>query len=95
MLRQLREAGADIRYHGDFDWRGVQIAARVFRCCGARPWRFDAAAYQNAPKQKLLTGNPVDTPWDPELSTTMRAHAKSVHEEAIAPTLLADLKRSG
>ncbi|MCC5788547.1 MAG: TIGR02679 family protein [Opitutales bacterium] len=93
LLRQLREAGADIYYHGDFDWRGVQIASRVFHYCGARPWRFDASAYLAAPKQKKLTGSPVDTPWDPELSLAMRTHAKSVHEEAIASTLITDLKR--
>lgn len=92
LLRQLRSAGADIRYHGDFDWRGVQIARRVFRCCGARPWRFDAPSYRAAPKQKPLAGSATDTPWDPGLSKAMRAHAKSVHEEAIASTLIADLR---
>ncbi len=95
LLRQLREAGADIRYHGDFDWRGVQIAGRVFRCCGARPWRFDAAAYRAAPKQKNLDGSPSETPWDPELSAAMASLGKSVHEEAIARILIEDLKKPG
>ena len=95
LLRQLREAGADIRYHGDFDWRGVQIAGRVFRCCGARPWRFDATAYRAAPKQKNLDGSPSETPWDPELSAAMASLGKSVHEEAIARILIEDLKKPG
>lgn len=93
LLRQLREAGADICYHGDFDWRGVQIAGRVFRYCGARPWRFDTAAYQSAPKQKALSGIPSETPWDPALSIAMKTHAKTVHEEAVVHTLLEDLKQ--
>jgi uncharacterized protein (TIGR02679 family) len=93
LLRQLREAGADLRYHGDFDWPGVRIAARLFRYCDARPWRFDAAAYRAAPKQNALAGDPVDTPWDPDLSLAMRSIGKSVHEEAVAATLLEDLQR--
>lgn len=93
LLRQLQAAGADIAYHGDFDWRGVQIATRVFYTCGALPWRFDAAAYQAAPKQTQLTGTPVPTPWDPHLALSMRQAGKTVHEEAVAHTLLADLKR--
>jgi len=93
LLRQLRDAGADLRYHGDFDWPGVRIAARVFRYCDARPWRFDAAAYRAAPKQKALAEDPVDTPWDPDLSLAMRSIGKSVDEEALADNLIDDLER--
>lgn len=92
LLRQLRDAGARLRYHGDFDWRGVAIAARVLRFCNANPWRFDASSYGAAPKHHPLRGKPIATPWDPSLSATMETIGKSVHEEAIANTLLDDLR---
>lgn len=92
LLRQLREAGAHLRYHGDFDWRGISIASRVFRCCEARPWRFDATSYLAAPKHKPLTGAATPTPWDPPLSEVIKTTGKSVHEEAVAETLLDDLR---
>jgi len=71
----------------------VRIAARVFRHFEARPWRFDAAAYRPAPKQKALADDSVDTPWDPDLSRAMRSTGKCVDEEAVADNLIDDLER--
>lgn len=45
MLAQLRDAGIRLRYHGDFDWPGLQIGNRVVRRYGADSWRFDHDDY--------------------------------------------------
>ena len=46
LLPQLAEAGANLAYHGDFDWPGLRIANLVMRSFGARPWRFGAEDYR-------------------------------------------------
>jgi hypothetical protein len=38
-----------------------------------------------------LTGDPVPTPWDPELRETMRETGRAVYEETVTDQLLADL----
>ncbi len=47
LLRRLIAAGNPVRYHGDFDWPGVAIAARVLEP-GATPWRMSAEDYTGA-----------------------------------------------
>ncbi|OPG07670.1 DUF2399 domain-containing protein [Microbispora sp. GKU 823] len=39
-----------------------------------------------------LTGRPVPTPWDPALADAMREQGSPVYEEAVADSLLADLR---
>jgi uncharacterized protein (TIGR02679 family) len=96
LLGRLVDGGAQVTYHGDFDWPGVRIAARLLRR-GANPWRMsagdylDAAAALPADARLTLSGTPVDTPWDAELAAAMRQHDLAVHEESLLPTLLADL----
>lgn len=96
VLRRLVEDGATVRYHGDFDWPGIAIAARVL-AAGARPWRMGATDYLAAverlsPDSRLeLSGALVETPWDERLTAVMRRHGVAVHEEALLPALLADL----
>ncbi len=98
LLRRLIADGTDVLYHGDFDWPGVAIAARVIRL-GAQPWRMHAADYLNAlaelPSDHLLplAGDPVPTPWDPMLEATMTQRGLAVHEEAQLDQLLRDLHR--
>jgi hypothetical protein len=38
-----------------------------------------------------LTGDPVPTPWDPELRETMRGAGRAVYEETVTDQLLTDL----
>ena len=38
-----------------------------------------------------LKGDPVATPWEPELRETMRATGQAIYEETVADELLADL----
>jgi hypothetical protein len=46
LLQELRNAGSQLHYHGDFDWPGLAVAGSVISS-GALPWRFGAADYQN------------------------------------------------
>ncbi|MFC3965808.1 TIGR02679 family protein [Nocardia jiangsuensis] len=84
-----------IRYHGDFDWPGIGIAARL-HALGAEPWRMSArdylAAIDSGVHRLPLTGQQVPTPWDPELAPTMRRTGLVVHEESLLEVLLADLR---
>ncbi len=93
LLRQLREQGAVLRYHGDFDWPGIGIANFVIRSFGAAPWRFGAADYRTgvAGTEPLLSGRPVEASWDPQLTEAMLELRRGVHEESVIETLMADL----
>ncbi len=93
LLRQLRDAGARVRYHGDFDPAGLAIARRVMAESGAQPWRFGAAEYIAAPKGEPFVVHPGPTPWDARLREAMRADGRAVHEEAVFATLAEDLAR--
>lgn len=96
LLTQLVADGADVRYHGDFDWPGVAITGRVL-ALGARPWRMAAGDYLDAldrldPEAALpLDGAPGPTPWDPDLAAAMREHGTAVHEESVLDMLLEEL----
>lgn len=85
-------AGAQLWYHGDFDWPGVAIAADVIARYGGRPWRMSASDYRSAASEGVrLTGEPVKAPWDPGLLEAMRATGHAVYEETLGDQLLADL----
>jgi uncharacterized protein (TIGR02679 family) len=89
VLRAL--AGAEMRYHGDFDWPGVTIANRLITEVGVMPWRMGAEDYVAAltPGRLPLTGASVEPAWDADLGAAMRHHGVAVHEEAVLETLLA------
>jgi uncharacterized protein (TIGR02679 family) len=91
LLRQLREAGARLHHHGDFDPAGLVIARRAMAEGMALPWRFGAQDYVVAPKSVPFAGEPGPTPWDPALSDAMRLDRRTVHEEAVFGTLAEDL----
>jgi uncharacterized protein (TIGR02679 family) len=95
LLRQLRAAGARLRYHGDFDPPGVAIARRVFRESGAAAWRYSATDYVSAPKGVKFTGQVGETPWSPSLATEMARVGRAVHEEALFAELALDLALHG
>ena len=88
-------SGGTLGYHGDFDWPGVAITAKVIDRHGAWPWRMTAGDYLSGVKDGdtavALKGDPVPTPWEPELGETMRATGRAVYEETVADPLLADL----
>ena len=97
LLAALRAGGAELRYHGDFDWIGLQIAADVIGR-GAAPWHFGAAEYRAA----LAAGHRQLPPlgerpaaatagWDPPLVAAMAAEQRAVEEEHVVDMLIADL----
>jgi hypothetical protein len=96
LARTAVAAGGELAYHGDFDWPGVAIAAKVIDRHGARPWRMTAGDYLSGVNASdtsvVLRGEPVPTPWEPGLGETMRATGRAIYEEAVAGQLLTDLR---
>ncbi len=96
LLQQLRDGGARLHYHGDFDWPGIQIANWVQQDFGARPWRMAAADYLAAAADTvasgLLAGRPLLARWDPGLTEAMRDRGRAVAEESLLARLLPDLR---
>ncbi len=93
--RLLRRHPGPVRVHADFDAAGLEIAGAVI-ARGARPWRFDAAAYRaacHAPNAALPARLPP-TPWDPALADAMAGGVR-VEEEQVVEALLADLDADG
>jgi uncharacterized protein (TIGR02679 family) len=92
LLEKLRNAGTELWYHGDFDWKGVAIAGRIINRVGAKPWRYSANDYLAAKGFEPLEGSPVPTPWCPNLATALDERQIVIHEEAVAESLMTDLR---
>ncbi len=96
LLQQLLRAGAQLHYHGDFDWPGLVIGNQMMLNLGARAWRFGCSDYQAAladttrPRASLPSGNVVAA-WDSGLAPAMHARGWAVPEEALFDTLRVDL----
>jgi len=88
--------GGELRYHGDFDWPGVSIAASVMARHGAVPWRLSASDYlagvRTDGQQVALSGAARPTPWDDQLAKAMTEMGRAVYEESVTDALLADLR---
>ncbi|MED5024800.1 TIGR02679 family protein [Pseudomonas aeruginosa] len=100
LLNQLVAAGAHLHYHGDYDWPGITIGNYVIRTWQASPWRFGCENYLEAVKAVPVRPHDLDISevealWDKELSKTMNTHRLAIPEEAIASTLLDDMKLRG
>ncbi|MCY7340733.1 MAG: TIGR02679 family protein [Pseudonocardia sp.] len=97
LLRLAVRSGAQLRYHGDFDWGGLRIGNVLFGRLPVTPWRFDAVAYRAALTTgpgRPITGTPVEASWDPQLKEAMRATGQAVEEERVVDILVDDLGRS-
>ena len=92
LLQHLRDAGTELWYHGDFDWKGVAIASRIIDRVGATPWRYTAEDYLAASGGDFLEGCPAGTPWCPRLAVALRERQVMIHEESLAQLLLQDLQ---
>ncbi|WP_245428299.1 TIGR02679 family protein [Kumtagia ephedrae] len=78
LLSQLAQAGARLRYHGDFDWPGLRIGNHFMREHGAQPWRFGAADYLSAVRTtaaQSLGGKAVEASWDGALKSPCKTSA--------------------
>jgi uncharacterized protein (TIGR02679 family) len=84
----LDRLGAPLAYHGDLDWRGVEICGWLVERCGVQPWRMTVEDYLAAPGGEALTGRPVATPWQPALAGAMHSRGIAVHEEQVVEVLL-------
>lgn len=93
ILKQLRTSGAELLYHGDYDWPGISIANYVIEKYGAMPWHFSAANYvavaKGAPQLTIpLSGRPVAASWDADLTAAMMKTGIKIEEEAIAEQII-------
>lgn len=95
LLTQLREAGAELYYHGDFDTPGLAICARM-ATLGLTPWHMSARDYRDALAAADSEGTPLpldmlppgSTPWDPTLRELFDRERRIVHEERLLPRLI-------
>jgi uncharacterized protein (TIGR02679 family) len=95
LLTQLLDAGAELRYNGDFDAAGLAICERLVRL-GLAPWRMRATDYRAALAAADAEGSllpkdqqaPGPTPWDPALRTVFDRERRIVHQERLLPGLL-------
>lgn len=87
LLKRLKEAGAALYYHGDFDGEGLRIAANVVARTGAVPWRMTTADYLAAVADGPPVGRVTPVPWDLELAENLVSVGKTVPEERVARTL--------
>jgi uncharacterized protein (TIGR02679 family) len=97
LLTALHGTGTELRYHGDFDWAGLDIAAAVISA-GARPWRMGAEDYLASvhgahPNLPVLPppGPNAASPWDERLVAVMRRTRRQLEEEHVLDDLLSDL----
>ena len=95
LLDGLVTAGARLRYHGDFDWAGIQIANLVMRRHGANPWRMMTSDYLEAAGGTALEVAPRAATWDSQLQEAMAGRGTAVHEEQVTGRLLVDLESRG
>lgn len=97
VLALLTEAGADLRYHGDFDWPGIAIANRIVTRFSARPLCMGADDYLRGvlPEGPDLAGAPVEPIWSSELGAAMRHRGRTVHEESVLADVLKELTATG
>jgi uncharacterized protein (TIGR02679 family) len=99
LLRSLVGDGAELRYHGDFDWPGIAIANAVFALGGCRPWRFAVDDYLDVLARLVpmvgdlpqLGDAPVTASWDIALTDEMKRARRAIHEELVLDELLSDL----
>lgn len=99
LLRRLVAGGARLRYHGDFDWPGIELANRMREVVPTTPWRMLAGDYEQAVLHaqqrgsvlQPLSGQPVQARWDAELAPAMASLGVTVHEESCLELLIEDL----
>jgi uncharacterized protein (TIGR02679 family) len=94
LLRQISAFGTRVRYHGDFDPKGLSIAQMLVDRLQVEPWRMTAVDYEQALTRARVThdGQVPNVGWDAALATSMRAHGRAVFEEDVREVILAELR---
>lgn len=100
VIDKLSAQGRPVRYHGDFDWRGLMIAGVIARKLTlVEPWRYRSVDYERAIAAGLgtleLAGRPSVSPWDDALAPAMAAVGRAVYEEQVLADLLDDIEHGG
>lgn len=95
LLRDLRHAGCELRFHTDFDAGGLRIGNLLHERFDAAPWRMGVGDYRRAlatgaMTSALRTAIP-EARWDGELAGALREHGRVVSEEQVVAELLTDL----
>jgi uncharacterized protein (TIGR02679 family) len=100
LIKRLASAGAEVRYHGDFDWAGLRIAQALRNRVAWQPWRFRSQDYrkalraeQAAERALALAGPTASADWCPELTQEMARTGRAVEEEAVIGELVDDIVR--
>lgn len=99
LLDALVERGAHLFYGGDFDAKGLEIAALVLeRFPGAAsPWRMSVDDYRDALRTegRALEPGAVDRAARvfPALAAEIAARGRAAHQERLLPALKADVSR--
>ena len=95
LMRAITQGGGTLRYHGDFDWPGIDMTNQLVTRYQSRPWRMNADDYLAGASTDNdhipLSGKPYPTSWDPQLAEAMQRTNRAVYEEAVADALLNDL----
>jgi uncharacterized protein (TIGR02679 family) len=86
----LAHAGAQLLYHGDFDWPCLRIGNYMMCAYGAQPWRFGAADY--AVRTSPLPGRRLDgaealASWGARLASAMQGYQLAIAEESVGSTV--------
>jgi uncharacterized protein (TIGR02679 family) len=99
LLNLLDRTGWSLRYHGDFDWGGLRIAAGLYAQLPWLPWRYGSTDYLDAcsrrPRTPELVGTPALSPWDPDLASALAVEGRRIEEELVLDDLLHDLATAG
>jgi uncharacterized protein (TIGR02679 family) len=93
LCKQLRESGAVLFHHGDFDPKGIEIAGYLRDRAGVEPWRMTAEDYRPLASCSItdLACSVAETNWAPDLATAMNEKGKIVYEEDVVDALLDQL----
>jgi uncharacterized protein (TIGR02679 family) len=92
LLSQLAYAGAQLLYHGDFDWPGLRIGNHMMCAYGAQPWPFGAADYVAAVRASPRPGRRLDGAealgsWGARLASAMQGYQLAIAEESVGSTV--------
>jgi uncharacterized protein (TIGR02679 family) len=93
LLSQLRQAGAQLYCHADFDWAGLRIIDQLVREYSAIPWRMTVEAYAAVDGGVPVDPQSLKIAWAPDLVNALRTRGTAVFEEQVVRTLLSDLNK--